>query len=114
MVAHALPVSRETGRSRGKTGENAVKTISFSLFARAVRGLFPPELNQKEYAIQLLDSIVDYDEDPDENPVHRYSPDTLGDYLAKAPFRNIRLFLVQSSFSSLILILSMIFRNSQQ
>ena len=99
MVAHALPVSRETGRSRGKTGENAVKTISFSLFARAVRGLFPPELNQKEYAIQLLDSIVDYDEDPDENPVHRYSPDTLGDYLAKAPFRNIRLFLVQNSFS---------------
>ena len=42
-----------------------MKTISFSLFARAVRGLFPPELNQKEYAIQLLDSIVDYDEDPD-------------------------------------------------
>ena len=87
-------------------GENAVKTISFSLFARAVRGLFPPELNQKEYAIQLLDSIVDYDEDPDENPVHKYSPDTLGDYLAKAPFRKfaqkIRYHLDESKFAAVV------------
>lgn len=106
MVAHALLVSGETGRSRGKTGENAVKTISFSLFARAVRGLFPPELNQKEYAIQLLDSIVDYDEEPDENPVHQYSPDTLGDYLAGAPFRKfarkIRYHLDENRFATVV------------
>ncbi|MGO4960123.1 hypothetical protein ACTQ5B_08245, partial [Bifidobacterium pseudolongum] len=35
-------------------------------------------------------------------------------HAAGATTCNIRLFLVQNSFSSLILILSMIFRNSQQ
>jgi len=106
MVAHALPVSGETGGSRGKTGENTVETITFSLFAHAVRELFPSHLNQKEYVFKLLDSIVDYDENPDKNPVYSYSPDTLGDYYSGAPFKKfaqkIRYHLDESKFAKVI------------